>query len=186
MLKKSAKSVKIAARLKNWQKIKKLAKVGNPAVKSRRITWLVVFLMYKFKKTSLRFQSLIYLVTASSLAWFGCKVKCVRKPENPVDSTWKLENSRFTVLPDIAVESSRGAWGHSRSYTQWSQARLLFFKNSKINSFKNTADQVALRDFNDTHVGMLLKMMFVTEPKIKFLELFCHLIYEYSGVDRIS
>ena len=49
---------------------------------------------------------------------------------------------RIAVAPYFAVKSSKGACGHSRSQTWWSQARLSFLQKMWI---KNTADNVTLR-----------------------------------------
>ena len=51
------------------------------------------------------------------------------KPQNKQFLTWVHRIFRTAVAPDFVVESSRGAFGHSRSHTRWSQARLSFLEN---------------------------------------------------------
>ena len=75
----------------------------------------------------------------------GCVLSGARKPQNPVDSTLKLENSRSN--------------GEARL-----GGRTLAFRFSKINALKNTANQVTLRNITGTHIITVPKIIPVSGP----------------------
>ena len=99
--------------------------------------------IFEKQKTSLRSPSLPYRVTASSPGRFDRKVGRDRKPQIFWFSSRVHWIFRFAGAPDFAVKSTRGACGHSRSQTRWSQARLSFFENLRIKKHSRLSDRSA-------------------------------------------
>ena len=96
-------------------------------------------------KTSLRSPSPASQVTVSCSGRFESKVGLDRKPQIFQFASRFHWIFRFAAACDFAVKSARGACGHSRSQTRWSQARRLFFENLRIKKHSRLSD----RSLND-------------------------------------